>query len=53
MGAETTIYVKIAKLQEEWITVQAVTMFEAALQAERMPGVAMVLDTSYDAPPGD
>ena len=50
MGAETTIYVKVARLQEEWIEVQAVTMLEAAQLAERLPGIAMVLDTSYDAP---
>lgn len=50
MGAETTIYVKIARLQEEWIEVQAVTMLEAAKIAECMPGVAMVTDTSYDRP---
>ena len=53
MGAETTIYVKVGKLHYEWIEVQAVTMIEAAQKAEAMSGVAMVMDTSYDAPDGD
>lgn len=53
MGAETVVYVKVGKMAYEWIEVQAVTASEAALEALRMPGVAVVVATSYDKPERD
>lgn len=50
MGAETTIFVKVARLRTEWITVSAVTRQEAMEKAKALPDVAMAVEASYDPP---
>jgi hypothetical protein len=48
MGANTTVYVQIAKTYEEIVEVQAATLEEAICQAEAMPNVDRVIDVSYE-----
>lgn len=48
MSARTTIYVRVLKTYDEWIEVQAVTLDEAKEEAEKLPDVARVLETSYE-----
>lgn len=47
MGAETRVYVRVLKTYDEWIEVSAVTLDEAKEIAEKLPGVARVMETSY------
>ena len=48
MSANTTVYVKVAKLVEEIIEVSAVTLEEAREKASEMQGVGFVLGSAYN-----
>ena len=53
MGAETKIWVKVAKTCEEWIEVSAVTRVEAEQKARCYRGVVYVLESQYEEPSGE
>lgn len=48
MGAETEVFVRVVKAHEEWVSVSAVTLADAIVQASLMPGVIKVLEASYE-----
>ncbi len=48
MGANTQVYVKVAKIVYEVIEVSAVTTEEALEEALKLPGVASAIKASYD-----
>jgi hypothetical protein len=48
VGAETTVYVRVIKSHEEWISVDAVTLDEAIEKAYALPGVVFVILATYD-----
>lgn len=48
MGAETAVYVKIARV--EWVVVDAVTLEEAANKVKAMPDTAFVMVAQYSPP---
>lgn len=48
MSANRPFYVRVLKTYDEWIEVQAITMDEAGEEAMRQPGVARVLEISYE-----
>ncbi len=48
MGANTQVYVKVAKIVYEVVEVSAVTTEEALEEALKLPGVASAIKASYD-----
>ncbi len=48
MGANTQVYVKVAKIVYEVIEVSAVTTDEAIEKALKLPDVKLVIKASYD-----
>ena len=50
MGAETTVYVKRSRLVEEWIEVQAITLYDGIKEVTSMESTFKVLDAQYDKP---
>jgi hypothetical protein len=44
MGAEITYVVRVRRLTDDYVHVHAVTSSEAMREAEKLPGVAMVVD---------
>jgi hypothetical protein len=50
MGAETTVYVRVRKLYEEWIEVSAVTLQQAEEIALDRDDVVEVVESAYDKP---
>lgn len=51
MGAETTVYVKRARLVIEWVEVQAITLDGAVKEVESLGGsTCQVIGAQYDKP---
>jgi hypothetical protein len=49
MGANTQVYVKVAKIVYEVVEVSAVTTEEAMEEALKLPGVTFAVKASYDS----
>jgi hypothetical protein len=47
VSAETVVYVRVLKMHEEWVEVQAVTLSDAITQASLLPDVAKVMEATY------
>ena len=47
MGANTIVYVRVAKLVSEIVEVSALTLQDAKEEAAELPGVQLVLGVSY------
>jgi hypothetical protein len=47
VSAETGVYVRVLKMHEEWVEVQAVTLSDAITQASLLPDVAKVMEATY------
>ena len=48
MGANTQVYVKVAKIVYEVIEVSAITLEDASEKASKLPEVVSVVEASYN-----
>jgi hypothetical protein len=48
MGANVPVYCRVLKTHEEWVEISAVTLDDAREEAEHIPGVIRVLETTYE-----